>query len=505
MVNFLDKFLTGTALSYAWIQMLLCVWAIVAWLDGGPRRLLFVVALGAAGMLFEHGVVGMSVGPILAVALALALVARARLAWLPAPGRLVLALVALAAGAALAGPYTWSISRGWQASQSGLAHRFLTLDGRMAWTIVTACGVVGALAIAPARRLLAERNGPGAVFVLATLGALLFGLLVDLPMNNEAKFVFHLFFLLAILAGPAFGPWLTSLRRRLPAPAFGALFTALFLVPFSLTIFGFTVDRTGDTDARTTMSAAELRLYRWLHDHTPKNAVIVDEGFRNWAMVFARRQMFCGSPAGPDLAGLPADDAADRHRVQADLYGPGAELERDAERVSRFGRPVFLIVRGVGGADSATAPAFTRRPDMFVRLYEAEGFAVYGLRAGVRDGSAAKSASQRASTSAMPKRSTISGPRLASRARASGSVTSRSSAAARAATSPAGTSTPSTPSRTISRGPEGQSKLTTGTPEASASHSAIGNASERDERTNTSAAASAASASAVIPGMRTRS
>ena len=53
-------------------------------------------------------------------------------------------------------------------------------------------------------------------------------------------------------------------------------------------------------------------------------------------------------------------------------------------------------------------------------------------------------------------------------------------AAASASTSPSGTTCPSTPSRMMSRGPVGQSKLTTGSPTAIASSSTIGKPSLRE-------------------------
>ncbi len=180
-------------------------------------------------------------------------------------------------------------------------------------------------------------------------------------------------------------------------------------------------------------------------------------------MVFARRQMFCGSPAGPDLAGLPADDAADRHRVQADLYGEGREVERDAERLARFGRPVFVIWRsgatsGAREGDlarSATrllvSPAFTRMPERFEEAAR-RGRASRSTGCARRNSAGPRrSASQRSRTAAMPKRPVISTARADRREARSGSVSTRSIAAAKAGTSPGGTSTPSTPSRTISR------------------------------------------------------
>ncbi|MEO6463706.1 MAG: hypothetical protein ABIP29_11585 [Candidatus Eisenbacteria bacterium] len=97
MVSFLDKFLIGTALNYAWVMMMLTVWALLAWSGGGPRALLLLGALGAAAMLWFHGVVGLSVIPVFGLTLLLAIVLWPLAPWLPSRGRLFafgLALVA---------------------------------------------------------------------------------------------------------------------------------------------------------------------------------------------------------------------------------------------------------------------------------------------------------------------------------------------------------------------------------------------------------------------------
>src|SRR6185295_2993649 len=61
MVNFFDKLLTGTAVHHAYVLMLLYLWALLLWLDDERYDALVLAAAASAGMLFFHGVVGLSV------------------------------------------------------------------------------------------------------------------------------------------------------------------------------------------------------------------------------------------------------------------------------------------------------------------------------------------------------------------------------------------------------------------------------------------------------------
>ena len=92
----------------------------------------------------------------------------------------------------------------------------------------------------------------------------------------------------------------------------------------------------------------------------------------------------------------------------------------------------------------------------------------------------------------------------ARRLRSSPSASNRSMAAAKACSSSGGTSTPSTPSVMISRGPLAQSKLITGRPQAIASHKALGKPSRREDKTNRSACCMFSKGCRVKPGKDAR-
>jgi len=379
MVSFLDKFMIGTAINYAWIQMDLAIWAVLAWVAGGPRALLVLATLGAAGMLLFHGVVGLSVIPVLGLALLLVLAVGRIRPGLPPPVRVFTAGVALLVGALAAGPYTRAISQGWDAARTGLPRSYIVASPMMIWTVATSCALVFALALSPARRLVREKGGVGTLLVVFTVLMTGFAVLVNLPEDNESKFAFEVFFPAAVLAAAAFEPWLGRLRARLGTAGAGLVLAALMAFPAGLTLYGLTVDRTQFTAREVHMPPAERTFYAWLARATPPNAVVVDNRFRDQIMVLSRRQLYCGSPLGPSLAGIPAEEVGRRHAVMADLYGPLAQLDDDARDLARLGRPVFVVYRDADFPVPADARALDRAPDRFRPFRDAEGFVVYSL------------------------------------------------------------------------------------------------------------------------------
>ena len=68
------------------------------------------------------------------------------------------------------------------------------------------------------------------------------------------------------------------------------------------------------------------------------------------------------------------DELVERHAVLADLYGPGADLDRDAASLRKLGVPAYVLYR-----PGAQAPAAVR-PDLFEPAYDGDGYVVYRVR-----------------------------------------------------------------------------------------------------------------------------
>jgi hypothetical protein len=370
----LDKFLLGNALSYAWVLFALFLWALARWAEERSAGALAWAAAAAAGMLFVHGVVGLSVLPVALGALALAALLSRRLAWLPAPGPLVACAAAIALGMALAAPYTWAIARAWARPGTGVHHSYFGFGWVMPWTLLTSCGVALGLALKPAADAFRARRPGAALLALFAVAMIAFALVVRLPSRNENKFPFQCFLPIAVLGGAAFLPAARNLLARRGAVLGGAILGALFVVPTALTLCSYITDPGGRESPWLHPAPAEVALDAWVRATTPLETAIVDDGFRVQMAVQARRRLYLGDASGPELAGFPRDEVIERHAVVADLYGPGADLDRDAAALGRLGFPVYVLYR-----PGAPQPA-AARPDLFEPAYDREGYVVYRVR-----------------------------------------------------------------------------------------------------------------------------
>ena len=388
MVNFWDKWTIGTSLGYAYVLMLTYLWAFVRWNASGSIRWLAVAGLSAAGTMFMHGVVGLSIIPVSMGALALAAFLRMRASWLPEPRRLAAFAGATLLGAATAVPYTQAISRGWAASRSGFQHHYLQPGWQMPWTIATALALPVLLLPAALRRLQGERRDTAAWLAMFALGMLAFSLVVRLPDGNEVKFVFELFVPLTILSGAVFLPALDRWRERLKPPAFGALVAVLFVIPNGLFLYGLASEPLRRTDPALNPRPGEEALYRWIRTSSPNDAVFTDHHARDLVMVKGERRLLAGAGFGPEKAGYPLAELLQRRRRMAELYtvDPAAPVHVDSLAGTMqplAGAPLFVLYRPEDWS-GAEAPwgRLDADPARFHLAYDHDGYRVYDFRPG---------------------------------------------------------------------------------------------------------------------------
>lgn len=383
MVNSWDKWTIGTALGYAYVLMAAYLWSFARWATARDPRWLATAALTAAGMLFVHGVVGLSVIPVSLGALALAALVRPHAPWLPDVRQLSAFAGATLLGAAAAAPYTLAISRGWDASESGLRHHYLQFGWQMPWTLLTSLAVVFALIPAALRRVREERAGFATWLALWSFGMLLFSLVVHLPEGNESKFVMQLLLPLAALAGAGLPEALARLRSRLGAVLHAVLVGVLFVIPSILFLAGYVADPARHTEPALNPRPGEEALYRWIRTTSPGGAVFTDHRSRDLVMVRGERRLLAGTTFGPERAAFPLGELLQRRRRMADLYAmdPAApvhadSLERTMQRLP--GSRLFVLYRP---EDWPASPEPWRRleaaPDRFRLAYDRDGYRVY--------------------------------------------------------------------------------------------------------------------------------
>lgn len=387
MVLFLDKFTVGTSLSYAWLLLLLWLWALPRWLEQGRREALVWAVLAAAGMPFFHVVVGASAVPVGLATLGLAWLLAGRRGTrspervgLPTRGRLVALAAATAVGGLLAVPYTMAISSGWSPEKSGFRTPLIKPNWTVWWTLLTACAVTLWFARRPLARAFRERRPGAAMLALFTLVMGVFAAVVHLRLDNESKFVFQVFLPLALLGGAAFLPEVRAFfARRSPWIAVPAL-ALLFLAGPALMLHGYCADPAGKAAPQLHPAPGERHLYEWIRSRTEEDAVLVDAQGRDLIMVLGERRLWVGTTAPPELAAFPVTEMAERRAVADDLYGPGADLDRDARSLARLARPVYVVYRPGDFPGAAPWRNLERPGSPFTPAYQADGFRVYRLR-----------------------------------------------------------------------------------------------------------------------------
>jgi hypothetical protein len=232
---------------------------------------------------------------------------------------------------------------------------------------------------APREAFASHRPGD-ALLVLFASGMAAFTAVVSLPLGNSTKFIYQVFVPLAALGGAALADELAAWTGRIGRRGARLLFALVFLAVPCITVAAYLADPEGRASPQLNPSTAERALDAWVMRETPVDAVFVDAGFSDLLMVHARRQLLLASTMGPERAGFPIDQDQERRAVMTDLYGPLAEPARDVRVLARLGRPVFVVVRAAdAAAGHSAAPGIERRSDLFRRLYDRDGLAVYRM------------------------------------------------------------------------------------------------------------------------------
>lgn len=385
-VSFLDKFLLGTPLTYAWLLVLVYLWALAEWTLEARREALVLGVLCPAGIMLFHFVPGLAVPPAVIGALLIAALLRRHWPWLPETGRLAAFAIASVIGLALVMPYTISILRGWNPGSTGLREPLVRIRYVTPWTLLTSCAVALAFAWRPLARLWRERRAPGVLIAFAMLLVTALALVIHLTEDNESKLVILCFFPLAVIGGAAVLPWFRAVRRR-SVPLF-ALTIALLVAHEVMMLVGYAADPRGKTAAELDASPAVVDLYRWMRDSTETRAVFVDNRFRDLIMVRGQRRLYYGSTFGPERAGFPIAQVTERRKVMNDLYAvypdldlrSPSDLARDSTALRRVGAPVYVLYREEDFSGAQPWRYLEYKRETFVPVYSRDGYRVFALR-----------------------------------------------------------------------------------------------------------------------------
>jgi hypothetical protein len=114
--------------------------------------------------------------------------------------------------------------------------------------------------------------------------------------------------------------------------------------------------------------------------HVEPDGFLVDRGGRDLILVKAQRRLWVGTTANADKAAFPARELALRRAVEADLYDRANSLGADARALVRLGRPAYVLYRAPDFPWTAPWRALEAHPELFTRVYDADGFRVYRVR-----------------------------------------------------------------------------------------------------------------------------
>lgn len=335
MVNSWDKWTLGSSIGYTYLFVPFHLWALLRAWRSGEWGWWALVALSATAMCLFHGVVGLSVLPVTAGSLLLLWIAGAGLRGAPSRGRSVVGGAMLALGGLAALPYLRSITAGWDPTQSGLAHSYLRVGWEMPWTLVTSCGVAAWFAFQGLRRWARAAESGTALLPVWLAGMTAFALVVHLPENNETKFVWQVFVILAVIAGPSAWEWVAKPRLGSDRLRWATGALLVFVAPSVFFFNGMWHDRPERSQPElaeaASLDAAERAFYDWVRTETPNDAVFVDDRSRDHLMVLGRRRLIAGTLYDAARAAFPVDEMARRRAIEADLYGPLADPRGDIE------------------------------------------------------------------------------------------------------------------------------------------------------------------------------
>jgi len=362
----LRKFLIGTAMSWAFLLILVAVDAAIRFVrEGGPGRgfLLFVAAVAA--FLFHVVIGGASL---------VALIAGAGILFLlptPARGRAFLAALLAAVGLALCLPYLRALVPPGSPERSfplGLSLRV------WASAPFTFAGVV-LLSLPLWRRFWRERAPEQVLFTgwaAASIGYGLFGRLA--PPNLFDKPPLVMYIPLALAAGFAVpGIWRALAGRRGLRIAFAALLV-LYLVPenaFRWTGFYAQTPPPAPTPA-------ERDLYAWIGAETAPDAVFIDSDDRVQVVVRGPRRQYWGDTVYAYGWGYDREEVALRRRTRDAIYETGDLTGAEIRDLDALDAPVYVITRE---ADTPGAAArLAARPARYRRVWREDGLAVFRMK-----------------------------------------------------------------------------------------------------------------------------
>lgn len=329
----LDKFIVATAFSLGVCLTVSLYLFAYKYLASGGRRPAFLAGLSMAGLVLYHTPAGIAATAATGLALAVCAVT----AGPPLRRRAVIMLAGLGAAGILTLPYVFSVASGKE------SHQLIPLGISILKTsaVLISCAAALPLGLPWAIRFIRARRDPQYFYGLVVFASLLVSLLIVLPGPNVYdKPPYFAFIPLAPLAG-----WsLYAIYRRGRTPARRAIVVALCvlaLAPNTVLLYAAYVVDVGPER----VSPEELQLYEWIGNHTPRDAVFLENNDRVELVVTGPRRQLWGHDSYAYQWGYDGGEMKRRRALRDEVFSGDEMTQETVAALREYGDHVYIVVR----------------------------------------------------------------------------------------------------------------------------------------------------------------
>ena len=352
---FLDKFMVATAFGLALVFMTSAWAGAIDYLQNGRRYGLTLVAASIIGMLGFHSLVGFVFLVGMVGGVAMLHLARRRVEGYRVRRAVTAVTVAVACFLAMT-PYLYQVMHSKEHEQVfPLDFSFRKIAG-----ILISSAFVIAVSMR-AKSFWSDRAVGVRFLALATAAVTAFCFSIALPgPNTYDKLGYFVFIPFSIAAGFAIADSVLARSGSARARVLAA-WVLLFFVPVNAIAF---VSCFGTPDA-VVVTPAESRLSAWVRDHTPRDAIFIDDQDRVPLLVTGPRRYYWGTMAYAEQWGYPRGEMTRRHHVVEALYRDAEPDAQALDALASVEEPLFVVVRPEHAGRSVT-----RHPEWFEFVYQ---------------------------------------------------------------------------------------------------------------------------------------
>lgn len=353
----LDKFIIATAFSLGICLSVSFFLLVYRYISSGRSSNAALASCAMAGAVLFH-----TPAAVAACAAAGAALAAVLLVSKPLRRRAALMLMCMAIVSVLALPYLYAVSGAKEAEQ------LIPIGVSLRKTAAVLISCAGALALGGywVARFLSDRRAPQFFYGVLAAASLAVALGIVLPgPNSFDKPPYFAFLPLAPLAGWSISAIYRKGRSRVSRALIAALL-ALAIVPDTALLYAAYVADSGPQTA----PKEDAKMNAWIREHTPRDAVFLENGDRVGMVVLGPRRLIWGNDSYAFQWGYDRAEMQRRMSLRDRVFSGRAISQTDADELAGFGDHVYVVVRSEDFPD-ARADVFADSPYLSLRYSDA--------------------------------------------------------------------------------------------------------------------------------------